>query len=327
MEFLTKYKELHQKVEQRINEKIPALKPESIYSPFRYIMESGGKRIRPVLTMLCCGAAGGDPMAALDPALGIEVMHNFTLVHDDIMDQSPMRRGRATIHTKWGEPTAILTGDLMIGYAFSFLPCDLNYKRNGKVLKAFTKALIEVCEGQALDMEFNNDKNVKIDDYINMINKKTGKLLETCAIIGGAMAEADDDTIENLRKFASYTGIAFQIQDDLLDMIADEDKLGKKIGKDIEEGKKTYLILHAKDNLQNSKQKALLDEFYEKDGLPTEKVIEMKNLFEETGAFSKAVEESDKYFDCASNILMNLPQNEYVIYLEQLINSLKKRNF
>lgn len=327
MSFSAEFSRLQQLAEKRISEVTSVTEPRCIYDPFRYIMESGGKRIRPVLTMLCAGAAGGTPEDALDPAIGIEIMHNFTLVHDDIMDQSSIRRGRETIHKKWNEPTAILTGDLMVGYAYSLMPCDIHYMRNGKVIKAFTRALINVCEGQALDMQFNNDKSVHIEDYLDMINKKTGKLLETCAIIGCAMAGASEEATKSLQDFAMNAGIAFQIQDDLLDMISSESKLGKPIGKDILEGKKTFLILHAKDNLKTDKHRRLMNEFYKNDGLPENRIDEMRELFEETGAFEKAKTESEKYFGFASDSLSALQDNVYVGYLRDLLKMLNKRKF
>ena len=171
MDYQEYYNKYLNKVEERLEEYIKVIPPEKLYEPFKYIMSTGGKRIRPVLAMTCAGAVGSDPIQALNSGVAIEILHNFTLVHDDIMDGSPFRRNNETIHKKWDEATAILTGDVMIGYAYDLLLCSDKNKNSDKILRTFSRGLIEVCEGQVYDMDFNNKKEVSLDDYILMITK------------------------------------------------------------------------------------------------------------------------------------------------------------
>ena len=201
MNFETKFDEFRKIIENRIKEVTQIFEPHDLYEPYNYFMAEGGKRIRPALTMMACGAAGGQPENALDCGIALEIMHNFTLVHDDIMDKSDFRRNRPTVHKKWNESIAILTGDAMIGFAYKLIP---NHKRYFEIIQTFTNGLIEVCEGQVYDMQFNTSQNVKIDDYLKMIGKKTSALLETCCVIGGLVADADNKIIGALKNYAKY---------------------------------------------------------------------------------------------------------------------------
>ncbi len=301
--------------------------PFSLYEPFRYIISGGGKRIRPVLTMLCCGAAGGKPEDALKPAAAIEILHNFTLVHDDIMDASPLRRGRETVHTKWNESAGILTGDVMVGAAYNLLPSANGHPRSGEILKAFTRGLIEVCEGQAYDTQFDEREEISLEEYFMMIEKKTSRLLETCALIGGHSAEADENTIYALFNYANALGIAFQVQDDLLDIAADEAKLGKKVGQDIIEGKKTFLIIKALEKIKDGPNRELLDKFNQKKGLGGEYVPRFLKLFEKYGILEDARRTASEYFDKAHESLEIISPGEHKEVLEWLLGALNNRNY
>ncbi len=327
MDFKTDLSNFLEVVEKRIRTITPLTEPKLLYEPFNYIMQEGGKRIRPVLAMVCCGAAGGNPMDAVDCGVAIEVLHNFTLVHDDIIDASPLRRGRPTVHVKWNTDVAILTGDMMIGYAYKILPNSKQHQRSDDILKIFTNELIEVCEGQVLDMEFNHRNDVTMLEYINMIDKKTARLIEASCTIGAHLGFANELEIESIKQIAHNTGLGFQIQDDLLDMTADQLKLGKKIGKDITEGKKTYLILAALQNASSHQDKQLLDLFYRNNGLPEQYILQMDELFKQTGAYDLAKEQVQIYFQNAYKEFDNLKQNQYTKMFRWLIESIEKRNF
>jgi geranylgeranyl diphosphate synthase type II len=210
----------------------------------RYVMAGGGKRVRSALVLLSCEAAGGKPEAAVNAGAAIELMHNFTLVHDDIMDRSRARRGRPTVHVAWDMNTALLVGDILIGHAYELL-LKSTPAAVPRLSAAFTRGLVEVCEGQAMDLEFNGRDTVRARDYFTMIELKTASLLSLSCEIGGLLGGATPGTLRALRRFGRYVGRAFQLQDDLLDVIADQKELGKPVGGDIIEGKRTYLLLTA----------------------------------------------------------------------------------
>jgi geranylgeranyl diphosphate synthase, type II len=220
----------------------------------RYVLNGGGKRIRGVIVLLGCEAAGGTVRRALDAAAAVEVMHNFTLVHDDIMDHALTRRGRPTVHTRWDLNTALLAGDVLLGLSYESL---LKTKPGPGVVGLLTRGLLEVCEGQALDMEFAARDGVSLRQYFQMIEKKTARLISLSAELGGTMAGAPERSTAALRMFGFHLGRAFQIQDDLLDVTADERAFGKVIGGDILERKKTFLLLTAEARLRG-RDRALL---------------------------------------------------------------------
>jgi geranylgeranyl diphosphate synthase type II len=325
VDFKALYNDYLKKVEAQLEQIVKDKKPESLYAPFHYLITGGGKRIRPVLTMLCCGAVGGNPIDALDAGVAIEILHNFTLVHDDIMDKSPMRRNRPTVHVKWSEASAILAGDVMVGYAYSLLPSPKVHPRSHEIYQAFTQSLIEVCEGQAYDMDFNERDDVNLDEYLIMIDKKTAKLIETSALIGGHFGNANEQELDALQGYAYAVGIAFQIQDDLLDLTAEQAELGKTIGQDIVEGKKTFLIIKAIETARTEQDKALLKEFLNNHGLPPEKVPEIKEMLSRLGVLYEAQAEIDRYFSQAKNYLKKLPENQSTQILGWLLETLNKR--
>lgn len=325
MDFKSEQKRLLELTEKRLLEIIPNIEPKELYEPFRYIMEEGGKRIRPILTMLAAGAINGKPEEAIDAACAIETLHNFTLAHDDIMDNSPIRRGKATIHTKWDEPTAILTGDLMVGYAYRFLNKYAENKRYPQIVEQMNRALIEVCEGQAYDMQFNTRKDVKLEEYSKMISQKTSILLQVCVGLGGNIAEASAEELSNLDDYAYNLGIAFQIQDDLLDITADQAKFGKQIGQDLLEGKKAFLILKANELAKDASDRAVIDKFFNNNGLTKEDVPAMKVIYEKLNIFEIAQNEIESYLSKAQQAIEKLKVNEYTSMLVELLNSLNKR--
>jgi len=261
-----KITERQQKLSDLIDEKLAELnlpgEPSLLYDPVRYTLELAGKRIRPYLTLVGCGICGGKVEEALPAALSIELLHNFTLLHDDIMDRADTRRGKASVFKKWNSNTAILSGDAMYAKAFKQLQyyghSDFYSKNQYRtILDIFLDSAETVCEGQAYDLMFENQAGVHIEEYIQMIEGKTAALISGALAIGGAVAETDEATIDELRFVGKKAGIAFQIQDDLLDAIADPEKFGKKRGGDIIEGKKTYLTLLTLERCNNKQQKLL----------------------------------------------------------------------
>lgn len=217
---------------------------KSLYEPIKYALSAGGKRIRPVLTVMAADAFGNNISDAIMPAIGLETFHNFTLLHDDVMDNSDMRRGRATVHKKYDVNTAILSGDTMLTLASQYISevTDSNLR---VVNGTFNEMAIKVYEGQQLDMDFETKEHISVDEYIEMIRFKTGTLLGACAKIGAIIGGADNDNADRMNEFGIQTGIAFQIQDDWLDTFGDPSTFGKKIGGDINNGKKTYLYVLA----------------------------------------------------------------------------------
>jgi len=288
----SKYKDLvNAKLDSFISKKYPC----GIYNPLRYILSGGGKRIRPVLLMLCCEAVGGKIEDALDAALAMETLHNFTLIHDDIMDNADTRRGRETIHKKWNRDTAILTGDALLGLAYESL-LKTKSPDIAEIARVFTNGIIEVCEGQSYDKEFETKKNVSLDEYIMMINKKTSQLLVCCAKIGVLIGNGKKPLLKALENYALNLGLAFQIQDDLLDIFADEKKFGKKIGGDIREGKKTYLLLKGLETVKDKNENSLLEFVITNKGLKKEsEILAIKNVYEKYGIINSAKEEIEKY--------------------------------
>lgn len=213
-----------------------------LYEPVAYGIGSGGKRLRPVLVLMACEAFGGNEQQALSAACGVEMFHNFTLLHDDVMDNSDVRRGRPTVHAKWNVNTAILSGDTMLTMATQ-LVSDVPDTALRKVLDTFNGMAIEVYEGQRLDMDFESRDDVSADEYIEMIELKTGALLGGSAAIGAIIAGADDKRVAHIAEYGRCLGVAFQIQDDYLDVFGDANTFGKPIGGDIINEKKTYLLL------------------------------------------------------------------------------------
>jgi geranylgeranyl diphosphate synthase type II len=216
--------------------------PKNLYEPIDYILKSGGKRIRPVLTLMAADIFGADFKKALPAALAVEVFHNFTLVHDDIMDDAPIRRGKATVHEKWDISTGILSGDAMLILAYKYFE---NYEPIvfQKLAKLFSKTALEVCDGQQLDVDFETRNDVTIDAYINMIRLKTSVLVAAALKMGAIVAETNDENAELIYNFGLNLGLALQLQDDYLDTFGDAETFGKQIGGDIIENKKTFLYL------------------------------------------------------------------------------------
>jgi len=303
----TVYKDI---IDEKLNHIIEKNIPDGIYEPLKYILSGGGKRIRPVLLMFSCEAVGGNYKDAIDAAVSVEMLHNFTLIHDDIMDNADKRRGKETIHKKWNRDVAILSGDALLGLAYNTLlkTKSVNIQQ---ITQAFTEGIIEVCEGQGFDKEFEVKGNVSLEEYLMMINKKTSQLLVSCAKMGALIGNADKNSIKNLINYAEHIGLAFQIQDDLLDITADEKKFGKKIGGDLREGKKTYLLLKALEVVNVRKDKTILESIINSKGLQNnEEILKVKEIYEKYGIVDSAMNEIEKYTSKANEYLNELKNED-----------------
>ena len=231
-------------INKAINEISYPNKPEGLYAPIKYTLDGGGKRIRPVLTLAVCDALGVDIAQAINQALGIEIYHNFTLLHDDVMDKADMRRGRPTVHIRWNEETAILSGDAMLTMASQYA-CINAGDKIAQVMELFNRTAMEVYEGQQYDMDFESRNDVTVEEYLNMIRLKTSVLLGCACEMGALMAGASDEVKDAFYKYGVKLGLAFQLQDDYLDTYGDPAVFGKKIGGDILNDKKTWLLISA----------------------------------------------------------------------------------
>jgi geranylgeranyl diphosphate synthase type II len=325
MDFQGHYRTYKELVDRRLRESVERHEPRSLYDPVRYVLEGGGKRVRGVFVMLAAESVGGDGVGALDAGVAVEIMHDFTLVHDDIMDRSSTRRGRATVHLKWDEATAILGGDVMIGLAYT-AALRGRYARTADVLAALTRGLVDVCEGQALDKEYETRNDVLLDDYMYMIAMKTGRLLETAAEVGGLVGGGTPEQIDALRACARHLGHAFQIQDDLLDIVADEAEFGKRIGGDVIEGKRTYLLVQALQRVVDGDDRRLLDRLLEERGLPQEDVSRMRELYDRNGILQAARDDVRLHVERAQERLNDLPDTPARAMLGWFSTMLMNRN-
>ncbi|MCH8286925.1 polyprenyl synthetase family protein [candidate division KSB1 bacterium] len=244
------YSEISSLIDSDLAKAVSIEFPPNLYNPMKYVLSSKGKRFRPVLLIMACETVGGSFQDAYNASLAIEILHNFTLVHDDIMDDDQLRRGRKTVHKKWNNSIAILTGDGLIALAYRYL-LRSKTERIRDIIKKFSEAIIKICEGQSLDKDMESASEVNIDDYLDMIKRKTGVLISISAELGGILGNASETEIEALKNFGFEIGIAFQIQDDLLDIISDEVVIGKDLGSDLALGKKTYPIIKLIDKFTN----------------------------------------------------------------------------
>ena len=302
-----------------------AAEPDGLYAPVRYELSLGGKRVRPLLTLLACEMFAGDYRRALNAAMGLEVFHNFTLLHDDVMDKADVRRGKPTVHKVWDENTAILSGDAMEIIAFRYI-ARTEAPHTGAVVELFLKTALEICEGQQYDMEFERRDDVTEAEYIEMIRLKTavllGGALKIGAIIGGA-SETDADCIY---RFGESLGLAFQLQDDLLDSYGDE-RLGKAIGGDILEGKKTYLMVMALSKASAAEHRILASTYSDPTLSDQQKIARVREVFDKLGVARLTEQQINHRFERALNTLDTLSvQSEGTARLREYAGSLIGRN-
>ncbi len=310
-------------IQQELQKSIQDSFPRTLKDPIRYFLETTGKKVRPLLTMYSCELVGEKAEAALPAAVAVELFHDFTLIHDDIMDQDTLRRGRPTIHVKWDEGTAILVGDALIGMAYRNL-LQSRSNRLSELVAHFSEALVKVCEGQALDKEFEQRSEVTVEEYLDMISKKTAWLFRLSCQLGGIIGKAGEEQLRALVDFGYHIGMGFQIQDDLLDFVADQSKLGKAVGSDWKLDKKTYVTLKYQEKL---KEDPALARRYPANVWEFASLGELKEALYELGIVEETRKMAEEYFTSALNALRQIrPLNsENVLY--QIVRFLQQRQY
>lgn len=316
--------QLRDKTEQGIQELSISKEPKQLYDPIDYLLGLGGKRMRPALLLAACNLFSNDVEEAINPALGIELFHNFTLVHDDIMDEAPLRRGKSTVHTKYDSNTAILSGDVLFVIANELIS-RVAHDKIGIVLPIFFKAAREVCEGQQYDMNFERQESISIADYLKMIELKTAVLLAAALQIGGVMGGANDKDAHLLYNYGRDLGIAFQLQDDILDTFGDATNFGKRVGGDIVQSKKTFLLLKTRE-LADKDQLEKLNKWLAISDMDEEKIAVIKELYEEVGVRQQSEQEMQKYHQKAIQALNEISvSSDRKAVLEQFASQLMVR--
>jgi geranylgeranyl diphosphate synthase type II len=301
--------------------------PRELYDPIYYMLDMGGKRIRPAMVLAACEMFGGDYKEALPAALAIEVFHNFTLVHDDIMDQAPLRRGKETVYQKWNTPVAILVGDTMLSLAYDQL-IQVKEGKLPEIIGLFNKTSIEVCEGQQMDMNFETADQVTIDEYLEMIRLKTAVLLAASLKIGAAIGGADAGNKDRIYKFGEAIGLAFQLKDDYLDVFGKQELFGKQASGDIVTNKKTYLFLKALE-LSATEDRQKLKELYKLDlNDNMEKIKTVRGIFEKYEIDRRTMALIQQYHDEAIRLLVEIgvPDDKKQI-LHSIAGQIVERNF
>ncbi|UZD22213.1 polyprenyl synthetase family protein [Algoriphagus halophytocola] len=289
--------------------------PKELYDPITYILGLDGKRIRPLLSLLAYGIYADKPDQILSQAAAVEVFHNFTLMHDDIMDNAPLRRGRDAVHVKWNRNIAILSGDVMLVKAYDLLLAT-GPEHLQVILKSFNKTASEVCEGQQLDMNFESERHVNEADYLTMIRLKTAVLLGFALKLGATLAGAEEQDAQKLYDFGVNVGVGFQLKDDLLDVFADQEKFGKQVGGDIISNKKTFLLIKALE-LATGEEARLLNHWLDKSQFDKEeKVAAIKGIYERLGIRKLTETKMNSFFEEGFAQLDTIKYNNEDYYLE-----------
>jgi len=305
------FDELLKIFENRLNKENFSHEPKELYAPIDYTLALGGKRIRPVLTLMACDMFGGDINDALPQAIAIELFHNFTLIHDDIMDNAPIRRGKQTVYKKWSSNIAILSGDTLFALAYQYAQiADKSILAN--VLSVFNRTAIEVCEGQQYDLNFETRNDVSVEEYIHMIKLKTAVLFGASLKIGAIIGGANNEDADKLYNFALNIGLGFQLKDDLLDTYGDESIFGKKTGGDIISNKKTFLYLKALELADEENNRKLTSLFNNDSYSEDEKINSVKSIFSNLKIDEITEKEIDTYFEAGIIDLNSLDLKEDV---------------
>lgn len=302
-------------------------KPFSLYEPIKYVLSLGGKRIRPVLMMLAYNLYREDPESILMQAVALETYHNYTLLHDDLMDNADVRRGQPTVHRRWDANKAILSGDSMLVLAFQRMQNCNNSQHLSQIMNLFTETALEIGEGQEYDMSFETRNDVTEEEYIEMIRLKTSVLLACAVKMGAILADAPADDIANLYKFGEQLGLAFQLQDDLLDVYGDPKVFGKAIGGDITSNKKTYMLINAINKANAEQLKSLTNWIEAKEFNREEKVKAVTAIYDQIGIREMCENRINYYFDeCRRYLAKVNVNNERKQILLDYTDEMMKRN-
>ncbi|WP_456466604.1 polyprenyl synthetase family protein [Methanopyrus sp.] len=309
-------------VDDKIREVLPRGGAAELYDACWHLIEAGGKRFRPLLAIKSCQALGGAPEDVLPEAAAVELIHTFTLIHDDIMDEDEERRGVEAVHVRWNVPVAILAGDTLFSKAFEVAAEGGDIR----AVRELARACTEICEGQAMDLEFEERDDVTEEEFLEMVRKKTAALIRASCVVGGLKAGADDDQLTALAEYGENLGIAFQIQDDVLDLVGDESKLGKPVGSDIVEGKKTLIVIKGLERADEGQRERILSVLGNEDA-SREEVLEVIEILRELGAIDYARERAREYAEAAKEALSRLPGNEHREFLEAVADFVVEREF
>jgi len=314
MEFLNKY---HDELARGLEESVGVRQPDRLYEPVCYILSIGGKRIRPALTLMVCDFLSGDYKKALPAALAVEMFHNFSLMHDDIMDEAPLRRGKQSVHEKWDLNTAILSGDAMLILAYRLFE-GYDPEKFRDLAKLFSETALQVCEGQQLDIDFESRDDVEVVEYLKMIEQKTAVLLGAAMEMGAIVAQASEAQKRVVYEFGKNLGIAFQLQDDYLDVFGDPETFGKQVGGDIIANKKTYLYLMALKKGSPDHQKELAHLFSISPSDSRDKIKRVEEIFVESGSAEATSLAIENYSNKAFAIIdkMNVSDQKKALFIK-----------
>lgn len=319
--------DLEKKINNAIDEIQWNLSPQNLYDPIRYVLSDGGKKLRPILTLMATNLFSDDIDLSIPPAIGIEIFHNFTLLHDDLMDRADMRRGNPTVHKIWGNNAAILSGDAMLIQAYMYI-ANVPINVLPEVLSVFSKTAMEVCQGQQYDMDFEKRMDVTEAEYMEMIRLKTAVLIACSLKIGAIMGKASANDSDLLYRFGINIGMAFQLKDDLLDVYGDAKTFGKKIGGDIVCNKKTFLLIKALENSDAAQRKELDKWLNAVDFDPSSKINAVKNIYNELNLKSLSENLIEKYYlsalDCFSKLSIADQRKEELLLLTEDLMQRKK---
>ncbi|MFA4957163.1 MAG: polyprenyl synthetase family protein [Candidatus Methanoperedens sp.] len=308
-------------VDESIPKFLPITPPEELYRAMRHLLDGGGKRLRPSALLLAAEAVGGKPETVLPAAVAVELVHNFTLIHDDIMDEADLRRGLTTVHKKWGVPRAIIAGDALYSKAFEILSCTKSDpQRLVESLELLSKTCTDICEGQWMDMNFATRKDVTEDEYMRMVEKKTAVLFAAALKMGASLSGANHEHARALWDFGRFTGIGFQIYDDVIDLITPEEILGKAQGGDIVEGKRTLIIIHALS-------KGISIDALGKCNATRSEINAALITLKESGSIDYAMNKAIEFVDQGKAALSVLPDSEAKITLIRLADYMIERKY
>jgi len=307
-------------IEQRIEEILEKKSEHPFWEYMAYYPGSGGKKLRPFLTLVSTGAFGKSESKAVPYGIAVELVHNFTLVHDDIMDQDEMRRGRATLHRKIGDPDAINAGDGLFALSFNMLSqTDVDGEKIRRLLEELSSSVLKIAEGQEEDMRFEKTFEIKEEDFIQMIEKKTGYLFSAATKGGAIIADCQEEEIKKMGAYARKMGIAFQIQDDYLDLVGDEDKTGKDVGSDIKEGKRTLMVIKALSELPETEKDRFI-EILEEENNTQEDIKEAMDIMKDIGAIEYSKNLARTYAEDAKSELDIIPDPKYRNIFEEVVD-------
>lgn len=324
--FMAGIKDYAKNIDQYLMEQLKG-QEKNLWDAARHYISGGGKRLRPFMVLKSYELVGKKSSDIIPIASALEILHTFTLIHDDIMDKDDTRRGVPSVHAKWGEPIAILAGDLLYSMVFVLVyNANIPDGAKARIMKELGAVSVELCEGQTMDISFENRDDVTIEEYMDMISKKTGALFKCSAYVGGYAANESEEQLSNLKLYGQKLGIAFQLVDDILGLTADEKKLGKPIFSDLREGKKTYLVLYALENLDPTESAQLKQIIFapEKSESDIQKAFE---LIQKSGAIEKARKLAEKYIDETIELLKVFPESKARKDLENLAKLAIGRDF